>query len=157
MVGLIVVSVTVSELSVFAILIDLPISVVGNRIWASCSIPVIGFLVIIFPSGVAIIDAFSIFLRQVKKYFFVTALIFFSLFVQFFVCVWFNCSARNYTLIFLLLDERNITILLEIFLSPIFFLCGVIISLSTVIFTMSFKCKLLCSVYAARSFLQLSI
>ena len=42
----------VPVLSVFVILTDPPISLVGNKILAGCSFPVIQFLVTLFPSGV---------------------------------------------------------------------------------------------------------
>ena len=42
----------VLELSVLEILTDPPISAVGKNIWAGCSLPLIQFLVILFPNGV---------------------------------------------------------------------------------------------------------
>ena len=111
---------SVSYLIVFAILTDPPISVVGNNIWASCSVTIIQFLVIIFSSGVAICDASSRLSRRSKKYFAVTALIFLLIFLNIFACVLFNCFARNYTIIFFIFSERNLMIFLAIFLSPIF-------------------------------------
>ena len=53
----------VSALSVFEILKYPPISVSGNKIWASCSILVIWFLVPLFPNVVDIPDNSSILLR----------------------------------------------------------------------------------------------
>ena len=131
----------VSYLSLFAILTHPPISVVGNKIWAGCSITIIQFLVILFPGRVAIIDSSIRLSGQVKKKSFCYRFNFFLTFIQFFACVCFNCSARNYTLIFLIFVERNLTIFLEIFLSPIFFLCGGITSLSTVMFIKTFNVK----------------
>ena len=68
--------------------IDPPISVVSNEILSRCYIPLIQFLVILFPSGVATIFVSSnIFLRQVRN----VVLVFCSIFV---VCILFNCFAH---------------------------------------------------------------
>ena len=78
--------------------------------------------------------------------------------------IWFNCFARNYMLIFPIFAERDLTVLLTIFLtisiSLIFFFYGVILSLSTLMFTILCKCAVLCYGYAAHlsdSLWQLSI
>ena len=74
--------------------------------------------------------------------------------VNCFARVWFNffdsvnCFARNYTLIFLVFIVSNLTIFLTIFLSTIFFFCGVIISLLRLMFVTFYKCKFLSSGYA---------
>ena len=67
-----------SDLNVFVIFTYPSISVLGNKIWSGCSVPVIRFLVIILPNGVAINDASSRLYRQVIKYFAVPALIFYA-------------------------------------------------------------------------------
>ena len=89
---------TISVLSVFAILTHPPISVVGNNIWYGCSLPVIKFLVILFPSGVVISLYYSsIFPMQVRKYIDVPTLIVFLVFIQLF------CSRQLFCLRFSIL------------------------------------------------------
>ena len=83
MVGWIVGSVqcAVSILSVFEILTDPHISVVGKKNLAGCSVPIIWFLVILLPSVVVIcLDYAGRFFMQVRKSFAVPALIVFLTF-----------------------------------------------------------------------------
>ena len=147
-----------SDLSVSTILTYPSISVVGNKIWASCSIPIIWFLVILLPSGVSIFDYSSRLSRKVRKYFCCYRLIFCNhIFFNCFVCVWLNCFATNYSLIFLIFVERNLMIALKIFLSTVYPTYRFILSVLTVMFAKFSKFKGFCSWYAARTFLQLSI
>ena len=99
----------------------------------------------LFPSGVVIhTDSAGRLLIQVRKYFSGPALIILlaicsivlltsTIFLQFFnfidsnlfncfARVWYNCFARNYNLIWLIFFERDITIFLNILISPILFL-----------------------------------
>ena len=122
MVGWIVGSIwfAVSDLSVSTILTDPPISVVGNNIWPVCSIPIIWFLVILFPSGVAIRDDSSKFSRKGRKYVSVTSLIVLLVFFKLFcLCLkqLFGTQSFSY---FPLFFERNLKTFLTISFSPIF-------------------------------------
>ena len=155
---------SVSVLIVFAILTDPPISVVGNNIWASCSLPVIWLLVILSPIGVVIcLDSSIILSMQARKYFTATAFTVMLTFAHFFARVncfarnwfnfiaraWFNYFARICTLICLILLKRNMTIFLRILLSTIYF-CRVVLSISTSMFAALLKCAVLCYEYASR-------
>ena len=117
MFGWIVVSIRfyVSVLNGFTIPIeyftDPPISVIGNKIWYGCSIPVIRFIVIIYPNWVAISFVYySRFLRPVQKS--IALLVFGSIvliaFFNAFIC-----------LIFVV---RNLMTFLTVFLSLFLFL-----------------------------------
>ena len=76
---------SVSVLSVFAIITDPPISVVGNNICFSCSVPTIQFLVILFPSEVVVcLDYARILSIQLRKYFAFINLILLLAFVSIF-------------------------------------------------------------------------
>ena len=93
---------TLSALSVSVILTDPPISIFSNNIWAISSIPIIWFLVILFPIGVVIHDAYGRFSRKARKSFSVTTLIvvlkfcsfFFSHLVKCFAHILLNCFAN---------------------------------------------------------------
>ena len=154
-------TISVSVLSVFAILTDPHISVFGNKIWASCSVPVIQFLVIVFPSVVVIcLDSGSIFLIQVSKYFAVPVLIvlftFYSIVLLAYIVFLMICSI-------LLIVFGSIVSLLSILsfysfiwkgssnlpLSHILFLWVYTIT-TDVNFSTLLKCAVLYSGYAAR-------
>ena len=87
---------------------DLPISVVGKNIWSGCSVLVIHFLVILFPSGVII--GFFLIVDCCGK-----LIIIFSHFFQFFSRVFlFLCLLFFNTFICLIFVVRNLTISLMI-------------------------------------------
>ena len=176
MVGCILGSVwfAVSVLSLFAILIDPPISVFHNNIWSCYSVSVIQFLVILSPSGVLIcINSDSRLSIQARKYFSVPALIVLLAFcsnilfvstILVVICSIVLLAVRSHQLFcshsysylphFCHKESYNIPHGLPL---SHFFFCGVTLSLSTVMLTKFLKCKMLCSGHSVHSFLTLSI
>ena len=168
---LIVVSIrfAVSSLNGFTISIECftvpPMSVVSNKIWTNCFVPIIRFLVILFSRRVDVnhLDYSSRFSRQVPKQV-MNSFDVPTLFVLLEFCsIVLLCSIVLissifdciHTIICLILFVRNIMIFLKIFLNLVFFSCWITLSPSTVMFTTFLKYAVLCYRYSARSFLPL--
>ena len=128
---------SVSILSVFVIFTGPPISVVSNNIWAGCFMPTILFLVILFPSvvvndGIGILSKVSF---EMSGSVSLSTILLFSSFLL--KGIWWSFCWY--------------------FSIPFCFFCGDIISLLMIMFAIFSKVNILCSGYAERSFLTLSI
>ena len=143
----------VSVLSLSEILIDPPISVVGNKILAGCFVSFIQFLVILFPSRVSIfLDSASILSIQVSKSFDVPTLIillefcsmFFLKFVQFYYS-WFVqfYFSHFFQLFFSYLDQLLRLHLVQKFACKYTLICPIFVKRGLMIFLTIFLSTIL--------------